>query len=285
VTPADDALRAHLGLPKDQGLTVTSLAAHAPAAQAGIQQNDVLLKLGDLSLARAEDLDEGLKGAGDKPVSLTILRGGKTLTIKVQPRVRVTMGPVQAEPPAFWIGVSVSPLEPALRSQLKLPQNQGLLAIDVIKDSPAAKSEVKVHDILISLGGKALDSQDALVKIVQANGEKPIRLEVIREGKPQTIELTPQRRKPAQLRVFENSPFYYQFVRPGAMISTDRDGRWVAEVTSLPAEKTETESPNFDQKSPMNATGASKRLDELDAEIKQLRKAIEELNKTLKDKK
>ena len=46
------------------------------------------------------------------------------------------------------------------------------LAIDVIKDSPAAKAEVKVHDILLSLAGKVLDSQEKLVELVQANGEK-----------------------------------------------------------------------------------------------------------------
>ena len=46
---------------------MTSLAANAPAAQAGIQQNDVLLKLGDTPLAKAEDLEEGLKAAGEKP--------------------------------------------------------------------------------------------------------------------------------------------------------------------------------------------------------------------------
>ncbi len=198
LSPADDALRAHLSLPKDQGLIVTSLAANAPAAQAGIQQNDVLLTLGDTPLAKAEDLEEGLKAVGEKPVSLTILRGGKKLTIQVQPRVRVTMGPVQPEPPAFWIGVSVSPLEPALRSQLKLPQNRGLLATDVVKDSPAAKADVKVHDILLSLDGKLLDSQEKLVELVQSNGEKSVPLELIREGKTQTILVTPQRRKPAQ---------------------------------------------------------------------------------------
>ena len=46
LTPADDALRAHLRLSKDQGLIVTSLAANTSAAQAGLQQNDVLLSLG-----------------------------------------------------------------------------------------------------------------------------------------------------------------------------------------------------------------------------------------------
>ena len=79
--------------------------------------------------------------------------------------------------------MSVSPIEPALRSQLKLPENEGLLATDVFKDSPAAKAEVKVHDILTKLAGKSLDSQEKLIELVQANGGKTIALEFIREGK------------------------------------------------------------------------------------------------------
>ncbi len=135
----------------------------------------MLLALGDASLAKVDDLEEGLKAAGEKPISLLILRAGKRLKIKVQPRVRVIMGAVQHEVPAFWIGVSVSPLEPALRAQLKLSQSDGLLAIDVIKDSPAAQADIKLHDILLSLDGKPLDSQEKLVELVQSNGEKSVR--------------------------------------------------------------------------------------------------------------
>ncbi len=281
LAPADDALRTHLSLPKDQGLIVTALEVHAPAAQAGLQQNDVLLKLDDASLTKTEDLVQGLKSAGDKPASLTILRGGKKLKIHVQPQVRVTIGPVQPEPPAFWIGISVSPLEPALRSQLKLPPNQGLLAIDVIKDSPAAKAEVKVHDILLSLAGKPLESQEKLVELVQASGEKSVQLEVIREGKTQTIDVTPQRRKTDQVqaavtRLGNLENLYYQVVRPGALVTVDQTGAvatvdekggWIADVTAT------------------NSGASASRLDEIDSDIKALRKAIEELNKTLKDKK
>jgi serine protease Do len=278
LAPADDALRAHLNLPKNQGLIVTALEVHAPAAQAGIQQNDVLLNLDDATLGKSEDLVVGLKGAGDKPASLTILRGGKKLKIQVQPQVRVTMGPVQPELPAFWIGISVSPLEPALRSQLKLPPNQGLLAIDVVKDSPAAKADVKLHDILLSLAGQPLESQQKLVELVQSNGEKSIQLELIREGKTQTIDVTPQRRKSDKQQAALNraETIYYQLVRPGALVTVDQNGAvatidekgsWIADV-----------SP----KTPGSSAG---RLDEIETQIKQLRKAIEELNKTLKDKK
>ena len=45
LVPADDALRAHLKLPEDQGLVVAAIDFHSPAAQAGIEQNDILLQL------------------------------------------------------------------------------------------------------------------------------------------------------------------------------------------------------------------------------------------------
>jgi membrane-associated protease RseP (regulator of RpoE activity) len=284
MSPADDALRAHLSLPKDQGLIVTSLAPNAPAAQAGVQQNDVLLKLGDTLLAKAEDLEECLKAAGDKAASLTILRGGKKLTIPVQPRVRATMGPVQPEPPAFWIGVSVSPLEPALRAQLKLPQNMGLLATDVVKDSPAAKADVKVHDILLSLDGKQLDSQEKLVELVQSSGDKSVPLELIREGKPQTIFVMPQRRQTAlqQAIAQTGNPVYFQVGQPGAVLTFEPNLQVFPNgaVTRLNPDG----MANVTGLGDLNLTGSSKRLDDLDAEIKQLRRAIEELSKALKEK-
>jgi serine protease Do len=283
LTPADDALRAHLGLPKDQGLIVTGLSANASAAHAGVQQNDVLLKLADAPLAKPDDLEAGLKGAGNKPAVLTILRGGKKVTFQVQPKVRVTMGPVQPEPPAFWIGISVSPLEPALRSQLRLSHNHGLLATEIFKDSPAAKAGVKVHDILVSLADKPLDSQQKLIDLVQANGDKTIPLELIREGKPQTIDVTPLHRQAGQLRVnvqlTHPDSWSYRLVRPGAVVSNP----------SLIVDSNNTltlQAPDPALKQPQDAPAAvSRRLDDVDSEIKQLRNAIEELSKTLKDKK
>jgi serine protease Do len=288
LTPADDALRAHLSLPKNQGLIVTSLEANAPAAQAGIQQNDVLLKIGDTPLAKTDDLVENLKAMGDKAASLTLLRGGKGVVIQVQPQVRVTLGPVQAKPPAFWIGVSVSPLEPALRSQLKLAPNKGLLAIDVVKESPAAKADVKLHDILLSLDGKALESQEKLIEAVQSSGQKSVQLEVVREGKAQTIVLTPARRQPEQDQpATQNGKSvvgYYIPTGPG-IVSADANGGWVTTFPNWAYPNVDYTSSPAGPRAVIDYTASSKRLEDLDGELKQLRKAIEELNKILKDKK
>src|SRR5262249_17796606 len=103
--PADDAIREHLKIPKGQGLVVTGLLPNSPAAHAGIQQNDVLLKLGDTPLAKPGDLEESLKKLGEKPVSLSLVRNGTTLVLQVQPLIRITLGPARpkAADREYWI--------------------------------------------------------------------------------------------------------------------------------------------------------------------------------------
>jgi len=283
LVPVDDALRSHLKLPKDQGLLVTGIDPHSPAAAAGLHQNDVLLKLGDSSLGKPEDLEAGLKAAGDKPVVLHLYRDGSARKIQVQPRTQVSFGPVAVQPPAqqFWIGVSVADVEPALRAQLKLPADKGLLVNQVFKDSPAEKAALKVNDILLSLNGKALSDQKKLVELVQANGEKTITLELLHEGKPRgDVEITPQRRKLTQASDLAQQlqAVRWDVVRPGVVIQTNPYQLQLQELNAL----------NFTQdrskdKQPNDPNAAlSKRLDDLDAEIKKLRKALVELGEASK---
>jgi hypothetical protein len=282
----DDAARAHLKLPKGQGLIATSVSPHGPAAQVGICENDILLTLGDTPLGKPEDLEEDLKAAGDKPLSLVLLHHGEKKTLLVQPQIKVAFGPVQPDPPAFWIGVSVSPVEPALRAQLRIPDDQGLLATEVIADSPAAKVGLKVNDILLTMAGKPLKDQATLVDLVQKNGEKSVALEILREGSRQTIELTPQRRKPVKLTArLHPKALRFNFVRPGVVL---QDGQ---AVMSSPKDDVQWrwDAQNLNN-SPLNLVQpqgdpVAKRLESMSAEIKELRKAVDDLAKALKDRK
>jgi serine protease Do len=287
LTPVDDAERTHLKLPKGQGLVVTSVLPQGLAAQAGISQSDILLTLDDVPLVKTEDLEERLKAAGDKALKLELLHQGLKKTVQIQPRIKVTFGPVQPAPPGFWIGVSVTPVTPALRAQLQIPADQGLMVNEIIDDGPAAKSGFKVNDLFLSINGKHVSDQAELVKLVQDNGDKALAVEILREGSRSKIEVTPQRRQgsnlaTAKLRHFGN----WNVIRPGALL---QGNGWSF-----------TTPPNFARQDPMNAylvnpynanptqPGAvplANRLDTMAAEIKELRKAVDELSKALKDRK
>jgi membrane-associated protease RseP (regulator of RpoE activity) len=282
LVPIDNALRAHLKIPKGRGLLVTGINPQSPAAAAGLHENDVLLALGDAPLEKPDDLDAALKAVGEKPVFLHLFRGGSALEIQVQPRAQVTLGPLppQAPPQDFWIGVSVNDVAPALRAQLKLPPNKGLLVNEVFKATPAEKAGIKINDILLSIDGTPLSEQKKLVDLVQASGGKALKVELMHEGTPRGgIEIIPERRTVRQLTVSLYRPNvfrYYNVVRPGAVVTAEprraEEFRW----------ELHTDRPSHAEPAKDSNTALSKRLDELDAEIKKIRKALEEVGKASK---
>lgn len=82
---ASEALRAQLSLPDATGLVVRDITAKSPAALAGLQANDILLKLDDQLLVNAPQLQSLIRArkAGEE-VALTILRKGKETKVKTK---------------------------------------------------------------------------------------------------------------------------------------------------------------------------------------------------------
>ncbi|NQU23580.1 MAG: PDZ domain-containing protein [Candidatus Nealsonbacteria bacterium] len=86
--PASDALRAQLRLPKGEGLVVDHVVEKGPAAKAGVQQHDVLLKAGKTPLKELADLVAAVEKAKESEVALELIRVGKKKTIKLTPAKR-----------------------------------------------------------------------------------------------------------------------------------------------------------------------------------------------------
>jgi hypothetical protein len=85
--PADATLRAQLGLPNG-GLVVEQVVPDSPGDKAGMKQHDVLVSVGDMPLTGVPALVEAIEAAKDEPIELEVLRGGKSMTIKVTPGKR-----------------------------------------------------------------------------------------------------------------------------------------------------------------------------------------------------
>lgn len=87
LAPSDVAarLRRSVGLPERDGLLVRGVVDGSPAASAGVQEGDLLVRAGDRDLTKADDLFEVLAGtAQDGTLTVTLVRGTDEQTVTVR---------------------------------------------------------------------------------------------------------------------------------------------------------------------------------------------------------
>jgi membrane-associated protease RseP (regulator of RpoE activity) len=101
---------------------------------------------------------------------------------------------VDVQPGEYWLGVQVGLPDDDLRSKLKLPEDQGLVVENVVPDSPAAKGGIKAHDVLMKAGDTPLKKLQDLIEAVQNAKDKPLSIQILREGKEEKIAVTPAKR-------------------------------------------------------------------------------------------
>jgi membrane-associated protease RseP (regulator of RpoE activity) len=184
------------------------VAEGGPAAQAGIQVNDVLVAVGDEEIDGGEKLRQLLEASQEKPVSVAFVRGGQRHQVELTPhagaiaqglRYLTREALAAAEEPKFWLGVGLAGADDALRSHLGVAEGEGLVVTGVEDDSPAAKAGLMTNDLLLKLDGKPLKSIEELSEQLQEIKRASVALELLRRGKPATLTVTPELRPQANL--------------------------------------------------------------------------------------
>jgi C-terminal processing protease CtpA/Prc len=286
--PVGDTLRTQLDIPAGQGLVVESLQGDGACAQAGLQQNDVLLSLADKPLDTVGDLIKQLKAAGDAPVALKILRGGKSTTLQVRPIYRVTLGPVAEQKTERYIGISVVGPNDATRAQLRLPEGKGMVVSEMEKGGPAEKGGIKKYDIVLELDGKPIDSAEALQRQVQA-AQDQVALKILRGGKPVTISIVTGTRK---VEAPGNAEAYRLFLlKRSAPINAIYDlGNqsgvdFVRSIQGQPYDTNQLLRQSLQNGQSPDTNDLRQRLDQLEKELAAVRATLDKINETLKNKK
>jgi Do/DeqQ family serine protease len=83
--PLSDELAQALGAPSTKGAVVARVLPDGPAAGAGLQANDVILRFGDVAVEDLQHLQRLVLDAPvDRPVTVKILRKGKEMSMSVK---------------------------------------------------------------------------------------------------------------------------------------------------------------------------------------------------------
>jgi membrane-associated protease RseP (regulator of RpoE activity) len=92
-----------------------------------------------------------------------------------------------------YLGVLVMPVHPGFASHLKgaLSRGQGLMVAEVAPNSPAAKAEIKTHDILLTYDDQKLFSAEQMAKLIHADDPgRQATIGLVRDGKSQKVQVT-----------------------------------------------------------------------------------------------
>jgi len=213
-----------LKLKETHGAVVTLIDHDAPAAQAGIRVNDVVMELNGQAVESAEQFGRLLRElpAGRK-ISLILSRDGNLQTIDVQlvdhkkmehdvwnkldsgsdafapvPSMGMLAGgggdapvPGGFHMPFFGsslnVGALVEPLTSQMADYLGVPS--GLMVKQVARKSEAAAAGLKAFDVILKVGGEGIATTADWDRTLRANQGKAVQVIILRDRKQQTLTL------------------------------------------------------------------------------------------------
>ena len=160
----------------DQPPVVGVVGVGSPAAKADIQPGDRIVSVAGHPVNTWEDFFIAIEQLAHREVPLVVQRNGIELTRNVTPV------PPPGNTSRFEIGdIGVLPdVHPRIPS--------------LVAGDPAERAGVKIGDVVMAVDGRPITFSGQLRDAIAKRAGQPIRLSVLRNGAPQTIEVTPTTR-------------------------------------------------------------------------------------------
>ena len=153
----------------DEEAVIGDVLPDSPAAKAGIQAGDRIVKLDSERDPTWEDVKLKEAVSAYQSVRVTVERNGRRFETAVTPTLSERSGVGSAG----W----------DKRGEVEL------YSVDL--DMPAGKAGLKSGDVVVAVNGQPIDSVNKLHNITENSGGKPIQIEYEREGRRSTASVTP----------------------------------------------------------------------------------------------
>ena len=188
VQEVDKAIAESFGLDKPAGALVSNVEQSGPAAQAGIEPGDVILKFNARAIARSGDLPLVVgEAAPGSLADIEVWRKGRVerLSAKLgeftEPKVADARG---NKTDAGKLGLAVRPLTAEERRQAEVA---GGLVVEEVNGA-SARAGLQPGDLILALNGKPVSTTDELRALVDKGG-KTVALLVQREGERRYVAI------------------------------------------------------------------------------------------------
>jgi serine protease Do len=157
----------------ERGVLVGGVVKGSPAARAGLQAGDLLMRVGDqpTNVRYEEEMPDFMRLVTTlpigQPITLVALRAGKELSFQLQPVERGEVNPPQQELKQW--GLTVRNLSFLAAREMKRTNELGLLVTSVRPGGPAgeAKPSLEPKDVITGVNGSPIEHVEDLVALTQ----------------------------------------------------------------------------------------------------------------------
>jgi serine protease Do len=223
-----------LRLREERGALVTNVASDTAAAKAGLQKDDVIIKWNGETVESVRELERRIRETPTgRNVRLGVLRNGSEVEVAatlgdrgdylshirvapvarvaplariapattIVPRARMMARPATAVVRARLldrsVGMSLQSMSPQLAEYFGLQNRSGALVTFVHPDSAAAKAGIKAGDVILSVGGQAVDGPGRAIELLSGRGEGAVEVKVMRDRQERSLTLQLEKGKSA----------------------------------------------------------------------------------------
>ncbi|MDX1579596.1 MAG: PDZ domain-containing protein, partial [Gemmatimonadota bacterium] len=204
-----------LGLPEERGTLVVEVVDGTPAAEAGLEPDDVIVRWNDERVESAAEFSRLVRETPPgRTVRLGVVRDGSERDVRAELgeperamrsfrmrsapnlRLRGPEGRVRVEGPerAFVfrmgrprLGVSVSSLSDQLGEYFGVENGDGALITEVHEETPAARAGLRAGDVIRSVAGEEVDGPGDISRILADRDAGPVEVEIVRDRQARTI--------------------------------------------------------------------------------------------------
>lgn len=182
--PVDDDIASSLGLPKNRGEILRTVQPGEPAAQAGLQQGDVVISVNGKEVNPDQTVSYLVANTpvGSR-VPIEIIRNGRRMTIPVTVGQRPTEQELarqldpdegaadspEAAPASESLGLALAPITPQIARALNLePGATGVVITGVSASSDAAQKGLQRGDVILAVQGQRVSTPAQVIAAVEA---------------------------------------------------------------------------------------------------------------------
>jgi regulator of sigma E protease len=157
--------------------TVDKVYNDSPAATAGLQEGDRIVKVNGEGITFAREYSFYRYYHASSNMDITYVRDGKKYTTSLSPEYTTTKG--------YRIGITIT---------------ENCMVSTVSENTPAAKAGMKTNDVVKSINGDAISNGTQLSEYLANTKDSPVDIVISRDGAEKVLRLTPE--------LVENKSYY-----------------------------------------------------------------------------